>query len=307
MNKSYDVNLKDSLGGKFLFFGPPFKAQLIYLFISSLLFAAWASVNGYLNVMILLKKRASLDLCCETINEDAHMAAISDWIDAEFSRDSWAQGRILVTLFWLITIVVIAYSVVKITSEWTGGTRKWSSKWAIGGWFIPLANLFIPFLVMRESERIIKRSLGNSKIQELAVSKSLDTVRIWFIGNIFALGLFGASAALIASDDYDQETYGLWFAVLTSALLVVVVALAFVYFARQSHLISHAMLLRQSTSNEEDSGQTMDVKSSSPSVSVTADAGYVAEQIRHLGKLQDEGLITSLEFERKKNELLDRI
>lgn len=235
------------------------------------------------------------------------MTAISDWVDTEFARDSWAQGRILVTLFWLITIVVIAYSVVKITSEWTGGTRKWSSKWAIGGWFIPLANLFIPFLVMRESERIIKRSLVNTKTQELAVSKSLDSVRIWFIGNIFALGLFGASAALIASEDYDQETYGLWCAVLASALLVVVVALAFVYFARQSHLISHAMLLRQSTLNEEDSGQTMDVKSSSPSVSVTADAGYVAEQIRHLGRLRDDGLITSVEFELKKSELLGRI
>ncbi len=305
MNKSHEVNLKNSLSGKFLFFGPPFKAQLIYLFISSLLFAAWASVNGYLNVMLFQKRQTAFRALAGTAGNQ--QTALADWVNAENSLDSWVQGRTLAAVIWLITIVSMTYSVVKITSDWTGGTRKWSSKWAIGGWFIPVANLFIPFLVMRESERIIKRSLGDTKIQELAVSKSFDTVKSWFIGNIFVLGLFGASAELMASEDWDQGTYGVWCAVLASALLVVVVTLAFVYFARQSHLISHAMLLRQSTSNEEGSGQTMDVKSPSPSVSVTADAGYVAEQIRHLGKLQDEGLITSLEFERKKNELLDRI
>jgi hypothetical protein len=262
-------------------------------------------VNGYLNVMLFQKRQTAFRALAGTAGNQ--QTALADWVNAENSLDSWVQGRTLAAVIWLITIVSMTYSVVKITSDWTGGTRKWSSKWAIGGWFIPVANLFIPFLVMRESERIIKRSLGDTKIQELAVSKSFDTVKSWFIGNIFVLGLFGASAELMASEDWDQGTYGVWCAVLASALLVVVVTLAFVYFARQSHLISHAMLLRQSTSNEEGSGQTMDVKSPSPSVSVTADAGYVAEQIRHLGKLQDEGLITSLEFERKKNELLDRI
>ena len=307
MNETYGKKSKDSLSREVLFFGPPFKTQIIWLSISSLLLVAWGGVNGYLNVMILLKKQASWDACCETINEDAHMAAVIDWIDAENSRDSWAQGRTLVALFWLITIVAITYSVVKVTAKLTEGSRNWNGKWAIGGWFIPLANLFIPFQVMRESELIIKHSLGETKSQDLPVSKSLDTGRIWFVSNILALGLFGASAELIASENYDQETYGLWSAVLASAVLVAVVALAFIYFSRQNLLVNQAMVFQQSTSNEEKSGQRRAFEPPPPSVGATQDAGTISEQIRHLGKLRDDGLITALEFEQKKIELLNRI
>ena len=304
MNETYGKKSKDSLSQKVLFFGPPFKTQIIWLSISSLLLIAWGAVNGYLNWMILQKKQASLAACCDN---KLHDAAISDWIDAEYSRNSWAEGRTLVALFWLITIVVITYSVVKMTTKLTEGTRKWNGKWAIGGWFIPLANLFIPFLVMRESELIIKNSLDETKAQELAVPKSLDTGRFWFIGNIFVLVLLGASAELIANGDYDQETYGLWSAVLANAILGVVVALAFIYFSRQNLLISEVKEFSQSASNEQKSFQRMAFQPPAPAVSATQDAGTISEQIRHLGKLRDDGLITPLEFEQKKIELLNRI
>ena len=306
MNETYGTKSKDSLSRKILSFGPPFRTQIIWLSISSLLLFAWSGVNGYLNVMIILKKRASLDAAIYGTDSE-HGAAVVDWIFAEESRNSWAQGRTLVALFWLITIVVTTYSVVKVTTKWTGGTRKWNGKWAIGGWFIPLANLFIPFQVMRESELIIKHSLGETKSQDLPVSKSLDTGRIWFVSNILALGLFGASAELIASENYDQETYGLWSAVLASAVLVAVVALAFIYFSRQNLLVNQAMVFQQSTSNEEKSGQRRAFEPPPPSVGATQDAGTISEQIRHLGKLRDDGLITPLEFEQKKIELLNRI
>jgi hypothetical protein len=201
----------------------------------------------------------------------------------------------------------MTYSVVKVTAELTEGSRKWNGKWAIGGWFIPLANLFIPFQVMRESELIIKHSLGETKSQDLAISERLDTGRIWFVGNILVLGLFGASANLIANAGYRQETNGLWCAVLASALLVVVVALAFLYFSRQNLLISEVKEFPQSASNEQKSFRGMAFKPPAPAVSATQDAGNISEQIRHLGKLRDDGLITTLEFEQKKIELLNRI
>jgi hypothetical protein len=277
---------------------------MIWLSISSLLLIVWGAVNGYLNWIILQRKQASLAACCDN---KLHDAAIMDWINAEDSRNSWAQGRTLVALFWLITIVVITYSVVKVTTKLTASTRKWNGKWAIGGWFIPLANLFIPFLVMRESELIIKHSLDETKAQELAVPKSLDMGRFWFFGNILVLGLFGASAELIASEDYDQETYGLWSAVLASAVLVAVVTLAYVYFSRQNLLISESKEFPQSVSNEQGPFQRMAFQPPAPSVGTTQDAATISEQIRHLGKLRDDGLITSVEFELKKSELLGRI
>ena len=126
-------------------------------------------------------------------------------------------------------------------------------------------------------------------------------------GNILVLGLFGASAELIASEDYDQETYGLWSAVLASAVLVAVVTLAYVYFSRQNLLISESKEFPQSVSNEQGPFQRMAFQPPAPSVGTTQDAATISEQIRHLGKLRDDGLITSVEFELKKSELLGRI
>ena len=34
-----------------------------------------------------------------------------------------------------------------------GGSPKWAPGWAVGGWFIPLASLVIPYLVVREVRR----------------------------------------------------------------------------------------------------------------------------------------------------------
>lgn len=44
--------------------------------------------------------------------------------------------------------------------------RSWSSGWAIGGWFIPLASLVIPKLVFAELERIAQVPYGGVPIGE---------------------------------------------------------------------------------------------------------------------------------------------
>ena len=42
--------------------------------------------------------------------------------------------------------------------------RSWSSGWAVGGWFIPLAALVIPRLVLSEIERISHPDNGPAPI-----------------------------------------------------------------------------------------------------------------------------------------------
>lgn len=44
--------------------------------------------------------------------------------------------------------------------------RSWSSGWAVGGWFLPLANLVIPKLVFSEMERIAQVPYGGVPIAE---------------------------------------------------------------------------------------------------------------------------------------------
>lgn len=65
-----------------------------------------------------------------------------------------AAGAVLAlmafTLFFLVIGLLQAYTFI----ERRGATElRWGKAWAIGGWFIPLANLFIPFAVIAEALR----------------------------------------------------------------------------------------------------------------------------------------------------------
>ena len=303
MNESYGMSSRAFRIGKVLSFGSPFRTQLIWLSMSSLLLVAWGVVNGYLNAMVLHRKQVSL----ASKNE---VTSIREWVNAEDLRNSWAQARTVVMLFWLVLIVVLTYSVVKATEKFSVNARKWNGKWAIGGWFIPVANFFIPFQVLRESERVINNSFQESKIQDLELSEHLDKSRFWFFGNIVVLLLFGVSDELTTFDDnweYDQDTFGIWSGILGSALLVAVVVFAFVYFLRQNLFVNQAKLLSQSVLEGNNTRQKRAFEPPPSFVTTTQDAGNISEQIRHLGKLRDDGLITSVEFEQKKSQLLDRI
>ena len=291
--------------GRFLSFGAPLRTQFLWLTMSTLLLGVWGVVSGFLYINVLQEKRKSLK-----VYGAGNEAALDKWVDAENLRNSWEQGRTVLVLFWFVTIVAMTYSVVKVTAKLSENSRKWNGKWAIGGWFIPLANIVIPFQVMRESEHIIKHSLRGVKNQDLTLSGHLDRCRYWFFGNILALLLIEMAAELTTFNDdwdYDLDTYGLWCGILGSALMVAVVVLAFIYFGRQNLFIDENKVYTSLDLNYVDVGRKIVFEPPSPSVKATQDAASVSEQIRHLGKLRDEGLITSIEFEQKKSELLDRI
>ena len=82
--------------------------------------------------------------------------AVTDLAAAEGLTEGFAQ-----LAFWVglatggLTIVwwVRAYQVVAAARP-TG--RTWSPRWAVGAWFIPLANLVIPKLVLNEIDRIAR-------------------------------------------------------------------------------------------------------------------------------------------------------
>ena len=62
----------------------------------------------------------------------------------------WGLFTVL-SIFWLYR----AYRTVDATQA---AGRKWSSGWAIAGFFVPLANLFVPFLVAAETSKIAAAS-----------------------------------------------------------------------------------------------------------------------------------------------------
>jgi hypothetical protein len=56
----------------------------------------------------------------------------------------------LVTLVAMITFLVWIHGVF-VAIRASGRTTSWSPGWAVGGWFIPLANAVLPWLTVRDA------------------------------------------------------------------------------------------------------------------------------------------------------------
>ena len=56
----------------------------------------------------------------------------------------------LITLVTMIMFLVWIHRVFVAIRE-SGGTTSWSPGWAVGGWFVPVANAVIPWLTVRDA------------------------------------------------------------------------------------------------------------------------------------------------------------
>ena len=65
----------------------------------------------------------------------------------------------IVTVVAMITFLVWIHRVF-VAIRQSGGTTSWSPGWAVGGWFVPLANAVIPWLTVRDA----LRSLGQPTV-----------------------------------------------------------------------------------------------------------------------------------------------
>jgi hypothetical protein len=79
---------------------------------------------------------------------------VNAWADAEeIALVAWG----IAALVWIITFVLLIIwwnQAYKAARRFPGQFVSWSSGWAVGGWFIPVANFIIPRLVMNEIERL---------------------------------------------------------------------------------------------------------------------------------------------------------
>jgi Domain of unknown function (DUF4328)/Protein of unknown function (DUF2510) len=76
-------------------------------------------------------------------NLDAYNSADS----AVSSAAGWA---VVVAIAVFVLYVIYLFRASKNTAAWNDRAPAWSPGWTIGAWFIPVANLVLPFLVVRE-------------------------------------------------------------------------------------------------------------------------------------------------------------
>jgi hypothetical protein len=79
---------------------------------------------------------------------------LRDWIAAEDTEIAMSNFSLLGWFATFVLLVIWSNQSYKAAMSHNVDGRTWSSKWAVGGWFIPAANLVIPKLVLNETERI---------------------------------------------------------------------------------------------------------------------------------------------------------
>ncbi len=79
--------------------------------------------------------------------------------------------------------------------------RKWSSGWAVGGWFIPFANLIIPKLVLNEIDRISGATADGGDGWS---SRRVAAVVNWWWGCFVTGSLLLAAGSSISADQVER-------------------------------------------------------------------------------------------------------
>ena len=118
---------------------------------------------------------------------------LSAWEDASAL---WAGAAGILALAGLvlgILLMVWGSQAYRSLGRTGAGGRSWSSGWAVGGWFIPVASVVIPRLVFSEIERIAHPDNGPAPIGEGWRRQPLiGTGLAWWI-LLVAAGLLGVA------------------------------------------------------------------------------------------------------------------
>lgn len=94
-------------------------------------------------------------------------AGASDALRSAVDASEVAIGFSYLVGFTLFVLLIIWLHRARIVAERFGGTgTSWSPGWAVGGWFIPLANAVIPVLVLQEVDRLSSPKTGGAPVGE---------------------------------------------------------------------------------------------------------------------------------------------
>jgi hypothetical protein len=129
-----------------------------------------AAVADVATALILFHR---LDLVARYLHGD--LSLIKDLHDADDAVSGASTVAGLLQLAVLVLVIVFLYRASTNTRLWSTTPERWSPGWAIGCWFIPLANFVIPFLVVRD---IWRRSVPD---------RSLALVWWWWV--LFVAGV----------------------------------------------------------------------------------------------------------------------
>lgn len=101
---------------------------------------------------------------------------------------------LLALLVFTVLLIVWSYGAYRFIEGSSAEGRTWSRGWAVGAWFVPVANAVLPFLVLSEVDRVV-RAGAHGAVYEWKRTSLSGWFVAWaavFIGSFaIQLGAFG--------------------------------------------------------------------------------------------------------------------
>jgi hypothetical protein len=126
------------------------------------------------------------------------------WIDAENLAAGLFVVSVIASVGVAVLLIIWTYKVTRAVNRHQGVRRSWTPGWAVGGWFIPLANYVLPQLVLMEDERIATAAAQNQGDAShwATVRHRWVTIVLWFV-----CWAIGTVLTTIGTASFDNATY----------------------------------------------------------------------------------------------------
>ena len=136
-------------------------------------------------------------------NSNGSWQAVEDTDDA--IRVFWLLQNFLALVIFVL-IIVWSHRAYSVSEALRASNRSFSSGWAVGGWFIPLANALLPRLVLRDIEKAIaQHSSTRSGGAQSSPPGALGWV--WWVSFVVCNALFVSGSVLHNAVDGDYESW----------------------------------------------------------------------------------------------------
>lgn len=136
---------------------------------------------------------------------DGGSTTFDDVLDMADTGDAFSVLALLLALVFVVLIIIWTNQAYKSAQSRGAEGRKWSSGWAVGGWFIPLANYVIPKLVINEIDRMSQPELAEPIGTTWIGLKRTAVSDWWWVFQVVGLSIANIGDSMLgnASGDID--------------------------------------------------------------------------------------------------------
>jgi hypothetical protein len=177
------------------------------------------------------------------VSESGTRSDLQTWNDFDSMLDSATGFLFIIVVPLFILLVIWTYQIHKAANQLHAANRTWPRGWSIAAWFVPIASLILPKLVIGETERIV-RAIRDSQQVTPDWRRTGATAGVgwcWWVSYVLMVIFLFCSAAATPGDtffvDESQTRVSYVFTLVGSVFGTASAVCGAVYVRQMSHRI----------------------------------------------------------------------